>query len=49
LGFIAFAASLTYFASAVGDAGLGAGLVRRTEVPTRSELRSVVGFQLLPR
>lgn len=46
-GLIAFAASVTFFASAVADSGLGAGLIRRKAPPTHQELSSLAGFQLL--
>lgn len=46
-GLIAFANAVMFFAVAVGDGGLGAGLVRRKEPPTPAELRSVSGFQLM--
>jgi O-antigen/teichoic acid export membrane protein len=34
------------FATTLSDGGLGSGLIRRAESPTRSELRSVLGLQL---
>lgn len=46
-GLIAFAVSVTFFASALSDSGLGAGLIRRKDPPTPEELRCVTGFQLL--
>lgn len=46
-GLIAFAVSVTFFASALSDSGLGAGLIRRKDPPTHQELRCVTGFQLL--
>jgi O-antigen/teichoic acid export membrane protein len=46
-GLIAVALTITFFASNVADAGLGAGLIGRSSPPTREELRSVAGFQLL--
>ncbi len=46
-GLIAFAVSVTFFASALSDSGLGAGLIRRKDPPTPLELRCVTGFQLL--
>ncbi len=46
-GLIAFAISVTFFASAIADSGLGAGLIGRKDPPTSEELACVVGFQLL--
>jgi O-antigen/teichoic acid export membrane protein len=46
-GLIAFGTAVTTFATVLADSGLGAGLVRREVAPTRAELRSIVGFQLI--
>jgi polysaccharide transporter, PST family len=46
-GLIAFAASVTFFASTLSDAGIGAGLIRRQQPPTHDELRATSGFQIL--
>lgn len=35
------------FAMFLADGGLGAGLIRRAEPPTRVELQSILGFQIL--
>lgn len=45
-GLISFAASAAFFASSFADFGLGAGLIRRPEVPTRAELAAVAGFEV---
>jgi len=46
LGLIAIGFSLNLAATAFTDGGLGAGLIRRKEEPSKSELRAVLGFQL---
>jgi O-antigen/teichoic acid export membrane protein len=45
-GIIAIGATVTMFAVALSDGGLGSGLIRREEAPTRSELRTALGLQL---
>ena len=46
-GVLAFGQTLIVFGSFVADAGIAAGLVRRAEAPSRNELRTLLGFQLL--
>src|SRR5687768_8716026 len=46
-GIIAIGATLTMFGTALSDGGLGSGLIRREETPTRRELRTALGLQLL--
>jgi O-antigen/teichoic acid export membrane protein len=45
-GLVAIGATLTAFAGVLSDGGLGSGLIRRPEAPTREELRAVLGLQL---
>ena len=45
-GIIAVGATLTMFATSLSDGGLGAGLIRREEPPSRLELRTALGLQL---
>src|SRR5687768_10122515 len=45
-GLIAIGATLMVFATTLSDGGLGSGLIRRPESPTRAELRSVLALQL---
>src|SRR5687768_17428702 len=45
-GLVAIGATLMIFASTLSDGGLGSGLIRRAESPTRAELRSVLALQL---
>jgi O-antigen/teichoic acid export membrane protein len=45
-GIIAIGATLTMFATALSDGGIGSGLIRREEAPTRAELRTSLGLQL---
>jgi O-antigen/teichoic acid export membrane protein len=44
-GLVAFGLTIIALAQAVSDGGLGAGLIRRTEPPTRDELRAMLGLQ----
>jgi O-antigen/teichoic acid export membrane protein len=46
-GALAFGFTIVTFASVLSSGGLGAALVRRKETPTRRDLESVFGFQLL--
>jgi len=46
-GIIAIGATLTMFATALSDGGIGSGLIRREKGPTRRELRTALGLQLL--
>jgi len=45
-GLIAIGSTLMIFATTLSDGGLGSGLIRRPESPTRQELRSVLALQL---
>jgi O-antigen/teichoic acid export membrane protein len=45
-GVVAIGATALLLAGALADGGLGAGLVRRTEPPTHTELRTLNGIQL---
>jgi O-antigen/teichoic acid export membrane protein len=45
-GLVAIGATLLLFTNAIGDAGLGAGMVRWSRDPTRQELSSLTGLQL---
>lgn len=45
-GLVAIGATLMMFATTLSDGGLGSGLIRRPESPTRQELRSVLALQL---
>jgi O-antigen/teichoic acid export membrane protein len=45
-GLVAIGATLLLFTNAIGDAGLGAGMVRWPRDPTRQELSSLTGLQL---
>ena len=45
-GTIALGLALLKFASLLSDGGLGAGLVRRAEHPTREELRAMLALQI---
>ena len=45
-GTIALGLGVLRFASLLSDGGLGAGLIRRAEHPTREELRSLVALQI---
>ena len=45
-GIVAIGMTLTIFATTLSDGGLGSGLIRRPESPTRPELRAVLGLQL---
>src|SRR3954453_2563635 len=45
-GVVALGLTVVAFGSFVGNAGLGAALIKRTEAPTRSELEAVLGVQL---
>jgi O-antigen/teichoic acid export membrane protein len=46
-GIVAIGMTAMLFANAISDGGLGSGLIRRTEPPTRTELRSVLALQLV--
>jgi O-antigen/teichoic acid export membrane protein len=46
-GVVAIGLTVTLIASSLADGGLGAGMVRRPERPTRAELRTLNGIQLL--
>ena len=45
-GIVAIGATLMMFTTALADGGLGSGLIRREEPPTRRELRAALGLQL---
>jgi O-antigen/teichoic acid export membrane protein len=45
-GLVAIGATLMIFATTLSDGGLGSGLIRRVESPTRQELKSVLALQL---
>jgi O-antigen/teichoic acid export membrane protein len=45
-GIIAIGLTLTMFATAVSDGGIGSGLIRREQEPTATELRTALGLQL---
>jgi O-antigen/teichoic acid export membrane protein len=45
-GLIAFGMTVVALAQVMSDGGLGAGLIRREEPPTRVELRAMLGLQL---
>jgi O-antigen/teichoic acid export membrane protein len=45
-GLVAIGATILLFTNAIGDAGLGAGMVRWSRDPTRQELSSLTGLQL---
>jgi O-antigen/teichoic acid export membrane protein len=45
-GLVAIGATLMIFATTLSDGGLGSGLIRRPESPTRAELKSVLALQL---
>ena len=45
-GLVAIGATLMMFATTLSDGGLGSGLIRRAESPTRQELKSVLALQL---
>ncbi|HEV2061040.1 MAG TPA: oligosaccharide flippase family protein [Solirubrobacteraceae bacterium] len=46
-GTVALGLSVLTFVSLVSDGGLAAGLIRRTEEPTRADLRTVLSLQLV--
>ena len=46
-GVLALGQGLIYFGAILSDAGIAASLVRRERAPSRIELRTVFGFQLL--
>jgi O-antigen/teichoic acid export membrane protein len=46
-GALAIGLTFSAVASTLADGGLGAGLIRRADDPTRAELRSVLGIQLV--
>jgi O-antigen/teichoic acid export membrane protein len=45
-GVVAVGLTATLLGTAISDGGLGAGMIRRPEAPTRSELRTLNGIQL---
>jgi O-antigen/teichoic acid export membrane protein len=45
-GLVAIGATLMIFATTLSEGGLGSGLIRRAESPTRDELRAVLALQL---
>jgi O-antigen/teichoic acid export membrane protein len=45
-GLVAIGATVATFSGALTEGGLGSGMIRRTEPPTGSELRSLNGIQL---
>ena len=45
-GLVAIGATLMMFATTLSDGGLGSGLIRRIESPTRTELKAVLALQL---
>ena len=45
-GVVAIGSTATLIGGALADGGLGAGMIRRPEPPTRSELRTLNGIQL---
>ena len=45
-GVVAIGLTATLLAGALADGGLGAGMIRRPQPPTRSELRTINGIQL---
>ena len=46
-GVVAIGSTAVLIANVLADGGLGAGLIRRAEPPTRAELRTINGIQLL--
>jgi O-antigen/teichoic acid export membrane protein len=46
-GVVAVGSTVIMIASAIAEGGLGAGLIRRTEPPVASELRTLTGIQLV--
>jgi O-antigen/teichoic acid export membrane protein len=47
LGLIAVGTTILLFTSTLADGGLGGGLIRRREPPTREELEALMGLQLI--
>ena len=45
-GVVAVGSTVTLLAGVLADGGLGAGMIRRPEAPTRQELRTINGIQL---
>ena len=45
-GIVAVGATLMMFSTSLAEGGLGGGLIRREEAPTRGELRAALGLQL---
>ena len=45
-GVVAIGSTVTLIAGALADGGLGAGMIRRPQPPTRTELRTLNGIQL---
>jgi O-antigen/teichoic acid export membrane protein len=45
-GIVAVGLTVTMFATAVSDGGIGSGLIRREQDPTEAELRTALGLQL---
>lgn len=46
-GVLAFGQTLMFFGAFFADAGIAAGLIRRNQAPTRRELQTILGFQVL--
>ena len=46
-GIVAFGATLVTFANFLADGGIGSGLIRRIDPPTRDDLRALMAFQLM--
>jgi O-antigen/teichoic acid export membrane protein len=45
-GIVAIGATLMLFTTSIADGGLGSGLIRREEPPTRSEMKAALALQL---
>ena len=45
-GLVAFGATFVTFGNFLADGGIGAGLIRRVEPPSRADLRALLAFQL---
>ena len=46
LGLVAFGLTFVTFATFLADGGIGAGLIRRVDPPTRADLKALLAFQL---
>jgi polysaccharide transporter, PST family len=46
-GIVAFGATLVTFANFLADGGIGSGLIRRIDPPTRDDLKALMAFQLV--